>query len=230
MKNRLSQFLVIFVLITFASILNAQDIITEEGFKDVTNLPGWEFSNQSAPIGDSSWFQGNTKLFSAFAGESSSYIAANHRNVAVAFDPNAVICNYLIAPDLGALKSINFVTRSTHADNGYNIFPDRLYVVYSPNGGINPGNCTDGFGDFTETLLVINHELSSLSYPDGYPLTSWQKFNLDINGSGRIAFVYYVPEAGFYGKNSNYIGIDSFNWVYQAPSVPAPLFASGFEE
>ncbi len=209
-------------LLFLTPFATAQVAPTTQGFTDTENLPGWIISNQSSPLGDSSWFQGTDQaaIFIAQDGEPNSYIAANHRNTRSLSGTPGTICNYLIMPELGNLESVSFYTRSRIANNNFTVFPDRLYMVYSPTGEINTGNCTDGFGDFTETLLVINPDLSqSTDETIGYPLVNWTQYSADINGNGRVAFVYYVEDAGFYGNNSNYIGIDSVEWVL-APLPP----------
>ncbi len=198
------------------SIGFAQFPPTEQGFTDVNSLPGWITSNQSNPIGETNWFQGSgtSTVMTAQEGELNSFIAANYRNTAGTAETNATICNYLIMPELGNLESVSFYTRSRIAANNFNIYPDRLYVVYSPTGEINTGNCTEDFGDFTETLMVINPDLTKKSTsPEGYPLLTWEQFSVNVNGDGRVAFVYYVEDAGFYGINSNYIGLDTVEWV-----------------
>lgn len=214
------QILILSGLLT-ASTGFAQFPPTEQRFADVSNLPGWIISNQSNPIGETNWFQGSGTIdvITAQEGELNSFIAANYRNTSGAAETNSTICNYLIMPELGNLESVSFHTRSRIAANKFNIYPDRLFVMYSPTGGTNTGNCTDDFGDFTETLLVINPNLTKEpTAPEGYPLLAWEQFNVDVNGDGRVAFVYYVEDAGFFGTNSNYIGIDTVEWV-KAPLV-----------
>ncbi len=224
-KSVIQKSLITLLFATF--ITTAQVAPTDQGFTDTEDLPGWTISNQSSPMGDSSWFQGTSSLtiFTAQDGEPDSYIAANHRNTRSQSGTPGTICNYLIMPDLGNLESVSFYSRSRIANNNFTVFPDRLYMVYSPTGEINTGNCTDGFGDFTETLIVINPELSKSSDDTiGYPLVNWKQFSADINGNGRVAFVYYVEDAGFYGNNSNYIGIDSVSWVL----APTPVSQINF--
>lgn len=222
MRNRL---LLMSTLILSTTTI-AQVASNSQGFEDVENLPGWEFSNQSNPLGDSNWFQGDGIIIIAESGVADSLIAANHRNTGGSSGNPGVICNYLIMPDLGDLASVSFYTRSRLANNNLDVFPDRLYMVYSPTGGINTGNCTDDFGDFSETLLVINPNLTEeTTAPDGYPLLAWEQFSSEINGDGRVAFVYYVEDAGFFGTNSNYIGIDTVEWILTSEII----FKNGFE-
>jgi hypothetical protein len=227
MKKNLILILIFNFLV--ASISFAQTTSTDQGFESIVNLPGWSTSNQSNPIGLTNWFQGNPNVFVSQAGEFDSYIAANFNNTGGEEGSPGTICNYLIMPNLGDVESMSFFTRSVKSSNNFNVYPDRLYLVYSPTGDINPGNCTDGFGDFTETLLVINEDLTEEEVaPEGYPLINWQRFTADILGNGRIAFVYYVEDAGFYGPNSNQIGIDTVEWVLSFPE-PQIIFSTGFE-
>jgi len=218
MKKSTNILLILSAILIFNRAL-AQIAPTTQGFDDVEDLPGWVMSNQSNPLGDSNWFQGsgNPNIMISQQGNSpDSFIAANHRNTGGSADNSGTICNYLIMPDLGSLESVSFYTRSRVANNNFNVFPDRLYMLYSPTGGIEIGNCSTDFGDFTETLLVVNPDLTKISSEnptEGYSMGAWQQYSSAISGSGRVAFVYYVEDAGIFGNNSNYIGIDSVEWV-----------------
>jgi uncharacterized repeat protein (TIGR01451 family) len=183
--------------------------VTTEGFDDITNLPGWITDNRSNPVGTTDWFQGNTGVFNAQAGPADSYIGANFNNTA-----GSDICNWLIMPDLGFLQSVNFWTRTTLA----NTFPDRMFVVHSPTGGTTTGDCFTDFGDFTNSLVEINPNLDTGGYPD-----DWTQFTANVNGSGRVAFVYFVANGGPVGANSNFIGIDSVDWVAGVPEADLQL-------
>ena len=211
--------------ILFSGQLYSQEAPTEQGFDDIEDIPGWIFDNRSEPLGETGWFQGVETIVSSNEGDTTSYIAANYRNTDIDNDgvPNT-ICNYLIMPDLGNLESISFYTRSVKASNNYNVYPDRLYVIYSPTGGVETGNCTDDLGDFSHVLMSINPDLTTeLKYPEGYPLFEWTQFEVEVNGAGRVAFLYYVEDAGFYGTNSNFIGIDTVEWV-RGEDEPTPNF------
>lgn len=231
MKKPVLHILLISLINLFVvSISHAQTTSTEQGFESIVNLPGWSFSNQSNPIGITDWFQGNPSIFTAQQGDSDSFISANFNNTGGEEGSSGIICNYMIMPHLGDVESISFFTRSRKSSNNFDVFPDRLYLVYSPTGEISPGNCTDGFGDFSETILVVNEDLTDEEEsPDGYPLLGWARFTGEINGNGRIAFVYYVEDAGFYGPNSNHIGIDTVDWILSFPE-PQIVFATGFEQ
>jgi len=210
------------VFLTVSASLLAQN---PEDFVDVTNLPGWTNSNQSNPIGTTNWIQGSTAVFNSHEGAATAFLAANFNNTSGGADQaSGVICNWQIMPDNDIAK-LQFYTRSTIAQNNVDVFADRLRVRYSPTGGVNVGDCTTDFGDFTEELVVINPDLLTADYPDGYPLNDWQRIVTAVPGDGRVAFVYHVTGAGPLGVNSNYIGIDTVSWVETSDLI----FFDGFE-
>ena len=180
-----------------------------EGFDDITNLPGWIMDNRSNPVGTTDWFQGNIAVFTAQAGPDDSYIGANFNNTS-----GSDICNWLIMPDLGFLQSVTFWTRTGTG----NTFPDRMFVLHSPTGGTTTGDCFNGFGDFTDTLIEINPDLNTGGYPD-----DWAQMTANVNGTGRVAFVYFVADGGPVGANSNFIGIDSLEYLAGSPEVDLQL-------
>lgn len=175
-----------------------------EGFAIVDPLPtGWSQQNLSTTVGTTNWFQGNPATFPAHSGPDDSYIAANFYNTT---DANT-ISNWLFTPEV-ILKSgdiFSFWTRTAGGD-----YPDRLEVRMSTNGASTDVGATDAStGDFSTLLLMVNPDLTTTGYP-----TEWTKFMVtipvDVNRevSGRIAFRYFVTNAGPDGSNSNYIGID----------------------
>ena len=182
---------------------------TFEDFNDVTNLPGWSMDNQSTPVGTSGWFQGNNLVFNAQSGAANAYIAANFSNTA-----GTDICNWLIMPDIGYIQNLSFWTRTTQNST----FPDRLLLLHSPTGATNTGDCINGFGDFTSTLIEINPTLAAGGYPE-----DWTQFSTNIDTTGVVAFVYYVANAGINGNNSNYIGIDSLDLIAGVPTSEMSL-------
>ena len=180
-----------------------------EGFDDITNLPaGWVLENRSNPIGTTdAWFQGNDVVFAAQAGAPTAYAAANFNATA-----GSDICTWMIMPDLGFLDTVSFWTRTATGST----FPDRMFVMHSPTGGTNTGDCFTDFGDFTNSLVEINPTLAQGGYPE-----DWTQFTANVGGEGRVAFVYYVADGGPAGNNSNFIGVDSVEWVAGAPPAPA---------
>jgi hypothetical protein len=181
------------------------NILLSESFNDITTLAGdgWFQINNSNPIGVSNWFQGNTDAFMAHSGAPDAYIAANFNNTA---GGTGTISNWLITPELnlGNIGEFSFWTRVPTGT----LWPDRLEIRLSTNGSsTNVGTTAVSVGDFSTLLLSINPNLLQSTYPE-----IWTKFVIDsINatGTGRIAFRYYVTNAGPSGTNSNYIGIDT---------------------
>ena len=189
-----------------------------EGFDDITTLTGagWVQLNHSTTIGTTGWFQGNDAVFPAHQGTlPTSYIGANFNNTT----GTNTISNWLLTPVvvLQTGRVMTFWTRTTDA----NPFPDRLQVRMSTNGASqNVGTTATDVGDFTSLLLDIDPSYTVGVYPE-----VWTQFNVTITGilsptAGRLAFRYFVENGGPTGANSNYIGIDTFQ--YSGPCGPSP--------
>src|SRR2546423_78878 len=75
-------------------VANAQ--VINEGFEDITTLPGagWSQINHSGTVGLTGWFQGNSGVFPAQAGSVGSYIGANFNNTT----GTNTISNWLLTP------------------------------------------------------------------------------------------------------------------------------------
>src|SRR5262249_4696850 len=77
----------------------------------------------------------------------------------------------------------------------------------------NVGTSETDTGDFGTLLLTINPNLETGGDPtgqNGYP-DEWTQFTLSglpSSGNWRIAFRYFVTDAGLFGDNSDIIGID----------------------
>lgn len=179
-----------------------------EGFDDITNLPGWFSQNNSSPLGTTNWFQGNETVFPAQAGAPTAYIGANFNNTSGV----GTISNWLLTPELTLSNgdTFSFWTRTAAGS----IWPDRLQVRLSTAGAsTNVGTGAEDVGDFTTLLLDINPTLSAGGYPE-----AWTQYTITVSGlsgttSGRFAFRYYVTNGGPSGSNSNYIGIDTVEYV-----------------
>ena len=187
-----------------------------EGFEDITNLPGWYMQNNSAPVGLTNWFQGNTDVFSAHAGAPTSYIGANFNNTAGA----GTISNWLLTPQLNLSNGDTFSFWTRTADGS--IWADRLQVRLSTAGAsTNVGTSATDVGDFTELLLEINPTQVGTGYPQ-----VWTQYTVTLSGlapgaSGRFALRYYVTDGGPSGNNSNYIGIDTVEYTSAASLICA---------
>jgi len=190
-----------------------------EGFDNITTLAGvgWAQINHSAPVGLDGWFQGNSPVFPAQSGAASSYIGADFNNTTGA----NTISNWLLTPPLvlqdGA--TMTFYTRTVNTPK----FPDRLQVRMSTSGAsANVGATATDVGDFSVLMLDINPTYTTTGYPN-----SWTQFSVTVTGvpsptMGRLAFRYFVENGGPKGANSNYIGIDTFQFNAVCGPTPTP--------
>jgi hypothetical protein len=191
-----------------------------EGFNDISTLEaaGWNFINNSAPVGTENWFQEPPAEieFPAQGGPSNSYIGVNFDSTSRIGRTNT-ISNWLIAPTQAFNNgdTISFFTRKA----ANSTFPDRLEVRLSFSGASSDvGTTPESVGVFTTLLHEINPSLTLDGYPD-----VWTQFSSTLSGlseptSGRFAFRYFVTNAGFQGRNADYIGIDSVSYS----AVPEP--------
>lgn len=173
--------------------LGGGTVVLSEDFADITTLTaaGWVQNNQSVPVGTTGWFQGNTDVFPSQAGAPTAYIGANFNNTAGV----GTIDNWLITPvlPLATLESFSFFARSPDGST----FPDRIQVRMNvTNTGSNPA-------DFTVQLADLNPVSTS-----GWAQTTITSFP-GAPAQGRLAFRYFVANAGPDGSNSDFIGIDS---------------------
>jgi len=213
MRTRYLGALAAVLLLAVAGSAAAAPILTEH-FDNIATLPGagWVQINNSSPLGLTNWFQGNSGVFAAYDGASDAYIAANFNNTG----NSGTISNWMMTPELtlGPDVGLGFFTRTVDSS----VYPDRIEVRLSTNGGsVDVGTTDASVGDFTTLLLTINPALAIGGYPE-----AWQGYHLPLglgaSTQGRIAFRYFVTDAGALGNNSNYIGIDNVS----VEPVPEP--------
>lgn len=196
-----------------------------EGFEDISLLPGlgWDMINHSDSA-QGSWFQGNDTVFTAQGGPDDSYIGANWQ-FTDGLTGQETLSGWLLTPmrTLRNGDTLSFWTRTVEASD----FPDRLQVRMSTNGSSsNVGTGASAVGDFSILLLDINGNEDLHGYPEAW--TQYTATVAGLNGpvDGRFAFRYYVHDGGFFGTNSNYIGVDTVNYDGAVPE-PATLAALG---
>ncbi|WP_339887662.1 choice-of-anchor J domain-containing protein [uncultured Flavobacterium sp.] len=206
---------------------NAQNLITE-GFDTYANLAtaGWLATNQSSPLGASTWAQGGGTAFATGgqAGGATSFALCNFNSTTGA----GTISNWLITPVLN-LQNGDVVTFYSRTGGTSSPFPDRLEVRLNTTDatvGGNPSGAT-GVGAFTTVALTINPNLTTT----GYPLT-WTQYTYTITGltgivASKIGFRYFVIDGGPDGSNSNIIGLDSFS-VDRPVASTQSFFANNF--
>jgi hypothetical protein len=219
MKKTSTLIILLFAIYTFlpGNKINAQITSLSESFDSVVPAD-WLSINHSTGPGQG-WIQGDVRKFMAYTGDATSYAAAGYESVE-SHTGNGTINNWLITPELNLTNgsTLNFFTR-TVAESTY---PDRLEVRLSTNGSsANVGSGVHDVGDFSTLLLSVNPSLEQGGYPD----TGWTQFTVSVSGingtaTGRIAFRYYVTNAGSNAINSNYIGLDD---VTYEPVLPVTL-------
>jgi len=170
---------------------------------------GWVMTNNSSPVGATTWFQGVTAVFSApFSTlDGTSYVAANFNSTA---QLGGTISNWLISPsvEIKGGDVIEFWTR-----NPSNVRADRLQVrLNAINDSYDVGSGATAFGNFSIIMLDINADYG-ISYP-----SEWTKYTVTIpgiaaRGKRRFAFRYFVEDAGLAGLRSNFIGIDRVEFI-----------------
>ena len=209
-----------FLLIGCATPTFAQSLT--EGFDTVASndpipMPGWVAVNHSKFATKVLWFQGNPTVFPSHMGAPNSYIGANFQ----ATEGVSTINDWLLTPQMNISNGdvISFWTRTVE-DNVPPMYPDRLQVRLSTAGAsTNVGNGPNEVGDFTTLLLDINPTYAIHGYPE-----LWTQQTITISGlpgpsNGRIAFRYFVENGGPDGKNSNYIGVDTFTFTHGGTTV-----------
>lgn len=197
--------------------MSAQAQLTE-GFDNITTLggSGWVQTNNSSPLGTTSWFQGNAGIFAAHSGAENSYIAANFENTG----DLGTISNWLITPMLTLTNGSVF---SFYTRGAFDTFPDRLELRLSTAGSSSDvGSTATSVGDFTMLWLSINPALGVGGYPTGWTLYTVTLSGLAGELNGRFALRYFVEDAGLNGANSNYIGIDDVSYRLNTSTVPEP--------
>ena len=181
-----------------------------ENFNSVAALgaAGWVMTNNSGPAGPTSWFQGNTAVFSSQSGAADSYVAANFNGTT--FGGN--VSNWLITPVLSSLSDgtvLTFYARTEITAPA----ADRLEVRLSTNGPSTNVGATDvSVGDFSALLLTSNP----------VPAT-WTQFTVTLSGigagpvTGRIAFRHVVTNSSASG---DFLGIDTVSVGGGCPPPP----------
>ncbi|GAA4340303.1 choice-of-anchor J domain-containing protein [Flaviaesturariibacter amylovorans] len=199
-----------------------------ENFDNVPGLftSGWSQKNNSSPLGASTWVQGSTATFPSFNGAGTSYIAVNFNSTT----GTGTINQWLFTPvrDIKNDDSVIFYTRIPAGT----VYPDRLELRLSTAGAsTDVGTTATSVGDFSILVTSVNPNLSSsTTYPAGYP-NVWTRIGAKVTGlagpvSGRFAFRYHVTNGGPNGANSNYIGVDAFQFKPFVSGCPAVTIAT----
>jgi hypothetical protein len=207
MKNSLFAF---FSVVCLSTSLFAQSYA--EGFEDLALLNDWFVRNNSvSPNPNAGWGAGNPNVFTAQSGTPASYISCTFNSTTSA--TGATISNWLFTPTQ-TYNNGDVITFYTRVSGTSPVYPDRLEVRFSDAGnGTNVGATETSVGTYTNLLLSVNPNLTTVDYP-----STWTFYSITISGlagptNGRVAFRYFVTNAGPNGANSDYIGIDSYTYT-----------------
>jgi hypothetical protein len=202
-----------------------------EEFDTLANVleKGWAITNNSQPIGSSSWNQGAlTRLdigkvaidYPFFASSSTysgkDFLLASYNSG----DVQSTISCWLISKPV-LMKNgdiIEFFTRSAPIANWNTTNKaDRLQVFLNPlNNTADVGNTALSTGSFTMRMLDINPTYQT-SGVNMYP-KNWTKYSVTVSGlaapvSRRFAFRYFVENGGEDGARSYAVGIDRVEFI-----------------
>lgn len=194
--------------------LHSQFTVFQENFDLSPDFAtnGWITFNMSNPSASVDWAQGTGTDIgeTAYNGTTTAYVASSY----MATTMGGTISDWLISPVI-SFNNGDTVSFYTLSFNSY-YFHDRLECRLSTNGiGTDVGADENSVGDFTINLVTVNPLLDSISYPSHQNLgNTWTQFAGVVSGLsgttvGRLAFRYYVPDAGPGGTNSSTIGIDA---------------------
>jgi hypothetical protein len=188
--------LIALALIGAAATAQANEVIVQ-GFNNVAALQsaGWVFNNASTPVGSTGWYQGDVSIFTAQAGASNSYIAANYNNAA----GGGTISNYLITStfDTSNSGSASFWARA----DAFAGFSDNLAFGLS-TGSTDPADFTLG-ASFT------------------VPTDGWTQYSMAWAAMGAGTIGRFVIQYTGAADLSNYVGVDSL--VVNVPEPTTPL-------
>lgn len=198
--------LLLLLLFLFSNFLHSQIILQEnfDALGDPITLPsGWTMTNQSNPVGATTWFRGNTNAFTSYNGPADGYIAVNYESGAGVSN----LSNWLMTPSRTVQNGdeVSFYTRVPGSQ-----YPDRMELRMSTLGdsSLNPSGST-GLGSFTTLCASVNQNLTAGGYP-----TTWTKITYVVTGlSGQVECKFalrYNVTGGGTGNNSDYVGVDAF--------------------
>lgn len=207
-------------LVLAAATAQGQNLLTENFDVFPAGPAGtWTQTNQSSPVGASTWAQGGGTAFAtAFNGGATSFTLCNFNSTTGA----GTISNWLMSPVV-SLQNGDVVSFYSRTGGLTTDFADRLELRISTNGAFTaaPSGGSAGLGDYTTLALTINPNLNLTDYP-----LAWTQFSYTVSGlptatDCKIGLRYFVTDGGPAGNNSNIIGVDAF-------SVDRPLSTEGF--
>lgn len=149
-------------------------------------------------------------------GADNSFALVNYASTTTTTTTGKTISNWLISPVMNLQNGdvVTFYTRiGKYSPTNTASYADNLQVRMSTNGAatVAPSGGPTGLGDYTNLLVEVNPTLNLTSYP-----ASWTQYSYTVSGltgptDCKIAFRYYVTNAGANAANGDIIGIDTFS-------------------
>ena len=164
---------------------------------------GWDFRNQSSPLGSTGWSDGNTFIPQAGAG----YLDTG--SLATGFF-GGQISSWILLPALPGQTAGDLLAIHLQRLASSNL--DTVQIRYSPTGSTDTGSSSTDVGDFTSLLLDIN-PISKIG---------WGAYSAVLPGNGRIALRYFVDSACNSGCFGSGLGLDTLS-VGTPPPPPCNL-------
>jgi len=182
-----------------------------EHFDGASLLPATWSSINNSPAGPGSnpdWAQTAGSISNWLPQAGAGYATVGYNATVGAGDISVYMVSPLLTLNNG--DTISFWTRTWDTV----FYPDRLVLAYNTDG-------SSVAASFTNTLLTINPNLDTTSYP-----TTWTQYTATITGlgaptNGRFAFWYNPTNGGPSGSNSDRIGVDEVE--YNAAPAPGSM-------
>lgn len=225
--------ILLLLLMPFLGVSQNQFSFGFDGTTAAMLSAGWQSTNQSSPVGASTWQNATftTPLANAIFGSGNTttvpvgQAGGNNSFALVNFNSTTgagTISNWLITPDITVQNGDIVTFYSRKGTDGTQDYPDRLELRMSTGAAVLPSGGSAGVGSFTTVCLTINPTLvAGFVYPK-----TWTQYSYTVSGlsgatAAKFAFRYYVTNGGPSGANSDIIGIDTF-------SVDRPLNTDSF--
>jgi len=221
------------LLVPFFGISQNQFSFGFDGTTAAMLASGWQSTNQSSPVGASTWQNasftlpltgpifgsGNTTTLPVGqAGGDNSFALVNFNSTT----GTGTISNWLITPDITVQNGDIVTFYSRKGTDGTTDYPDRLELRMSTTATVLPSGGSTGLGSFTTVCTSVNPSLlGGFVYPKVWTQYSYTVTGLAGPTAVKFAFRYFVTNGGPSGANSDIIGIDTF-------SVDRPLSSDSF--
>lgn len=210
-----------------------------DGITDDMLSAGWQETNQSNPLGTSTWTiasfttpltgaifgSGNTTTVPVGqAGGDNSFALVNFNSTT----GTGTISNWLITPEITVENGDVVTFYSRKGTDGTTDYPDRLELRMSSSTLVVPSGGITDVGSFNTLCTSVNPNLlGGFVYPKVWTQYTYTVSGLSASTTVNFAFRYYVTNGGPSGANSDIIGLDTFSVDRPAASANQ-FFASNF--